>query len=132
MISMTRNQQAGSNTRPSAPLTFGSTPSYEFYEQVYSTPGPQEWITLPDSGQSKVVISFPTGSGTAFLEGTCSPPDMLGASGQEIGVSPAGVFSPIVYPVQDMVQNITSVLVEGETAIRMNVVGGTVAISVRC
>jgi hypothetical protein len=57
---------------------------------------------------------------------------MLGASGQEIGVSPAGVFSPIVYPVQDMVQNITSVLVEGETAIRMNVVGGTVAISVRC
>ena len=132
MVSMTRNTAAGSNTPPSAGMIFGSTPCYQFYEQVYTTQGAQEWITMPDAGQSKVTIAFPSGNGAAFLEATCSPPDMLGAPGQEIGVSPAGAFSPIVYPLQDTVNNITTVIIEGDMAIRINNLGGTVAISVRC
>jgi len=127
MVSMTRNPQSGSNTRP----VFG-VGSYEYYEQVYTTVGPQEWIALPDAGQCKVTISFPSGAGGAYLEGTTSPPDMLGAVGQEIGISPLGAYSPVHYVIQDEVNADTVVVTQGDTAIRVNVMGGTVGISVRC
>jgi hypothetical protein len=131
---MTRNPQAGSNTRPANVVTFGNVPSYQFYEQVYSTVGPQEWITLPDSGQSKVYISFPTGSGSAFLQGTCSPPDMCynPSQGSLSPLNYRGPYSPVLLDLTDGVTDITAITIEGESAIRLNVLGGTAAISVRC
>jgi hypothetical protein len=126
MISMTRNSAAGSNVNN--PPSSTGTYSVQFYEQIYNTTGPQEWITLPDSGQSKIVVSFPKGSGSAFLEGTSSPAPLL----QGIGKSPLGAYSPVIYQLTDDVTEITPVLVNGETAIRVNCLSGPVAISVRC
>ena len=127
MAMMTRNVAAGSNTRgPQNPAT---SPYVEFYEQLYATLGPQEWILLPDAGQSKVVLSFPKGAGFAFLDGTCSPPTV--AMGQE--VSPLGAYAPVIYPLVDPpVTDTTQVLIEGDSAIRVNVLSGSVGISVRC
>jgi hypothetical protein len=102
----------------------------QWYETQYKLPGPQEWIFLPDAFQVKVVLSFPAG-GAAFIEGTSSPPEiLLGESG---ATDQTGGASPIVYPLTDTVTDVTPLLVNGETAIRVNVLGGTrVAISVRC
>ena len=126
MAFMTRNQGAGSNTKGQWQTPANS--SVEFYEQIYTTAGPQEWITLPDSGQSKVVISFPNGPGGAFLEGTCSPGDLLVGQGK----SPTSPYTPVVYPLTDQVNDVTPVLVQGDTAIRINITSGIAALSVRC
>lgn len=123
MISMTRNDGAPSNIGQPGLTT------YRYYEKTYTGVGPQEWIILPDAvGKSKVVISFPAGSGGAFLEGTSSPGDVIAG----YGVNPIGAYSPIVYPLTDSVTDITPVLVQGETAVRINIAGGPAAISVRC
>ena len=130
VVSMTRNQQAGSNCRPNI------LGAYQEYEQIYTTLGPQEWIALPDAGQSKVSVSFPTGTGSAVLEGTCSPADMLyPASQNEQAVSPAnkfGAFSPIAYSISDSITEITAIVIQGDSAIRLNVIGAPAVISVRC
>ena len=124
---MTRNPAAGSNLN--SPQSSTGTWYAQFYEQIYTTVGPQEWIFLPDAGQSKVVISFPKGNGTAFLEGSCSPPTIL----QGIGLkSPLGNYSPVIYQLTDSVTEVTPLVINGETAIRVNCLSGTVGISVRC
>jgi hypothetical protein len=127
---MTRNQQAGSNIKTkwqTQPANF----STQFYEQLYTSAGSQEWISMPDAGQSKVVISFPLGVGAAFLEGTCSPPDLY--STVTSGTSPIGSTSPVTYVLQDTVTENTAIVIWGDAAIRINNVGGTpVGISVRC
>ena len=132
MISMTRNPAVGSNALPSAPGNEYYTPSYQFYEMVYNTLGPQEWITLPDAGQSKVVVSFPNGTGSAVLEGTCSPPEMVSPQGGLSPLNTRGAFSPFAYPITDSITEPTGILVQGDTAIRLNVIGAPAAISVRC
>jgi hypothetical protein len=134
MISMTRNEEAGSNTRPANVITFGNVPSYKYYEQVYFTIGPQEWITLPDAGQSKVVVTFPTGTGSAMLEGTASPPDMCynPSQGSLSPLNYRGPFSPATYPIVDTITEPTGVIIQGDTAIRLNIIGAPAAISVRC
>jgi hypothetical protein len=147
---LTRNDAAGSSTKTSFQ---GSTSYYvRFLEVIYNLLGPQEWIVLPDAGQSKVCISFPNGTGAAYLQGTCSPPDMLGegypfGTNQNLGPGTLGGvtgnsplnsstlvpgYSPVVYTIQDTVTDITPVLINGDTAIRLWVLAGTVGLSVRC
>jgi hypothetical protein len=122
---ITRNQQAGSNldnkTRPD------TGPQYvQFYEQVFTVPGPSEWFILPDPGPVKVCISFPSGSGSAQLQGTCSPPGVI--TGIETSLV-AG--SPVFYDLSETVSATTAILVQGESAIRLNVGYGPAAISIR-
>jgi len=121
MISMTRNQAQVSNASHPSGLCF------RWYEKKYATAGVQEWITLPDVGRCKVVLSFPT-PGAAYLEGTCSPGEVIDGS----VASPLGAFSPVTYPLTDEVSETTPLLVEGDTAIRVVALSGNVAISVRC
>jgi hypothetical protein len=114
MIQMSRSEGATSN--------YGrSSGAFRIYEKQYSTLGPQEWITFPDAGQSKVVISFQS-PGAAFLEGSCSCPTATNA----------GLLTPVVYPLTDTVTDVTQVTIEGDAAIRLNVLGGSAVISVRC
>ena len=123
MISLTRNQQAGSNARPS------NVGSYHQYEKAYNTVGPQEWITLPDTlAPCKVCVSFPQ-PGSAIIEGTCSPAEIL----QGTGTDTTGGWSPVFYPLAEMVTDTTQILVQGDTAIRLNILAGTIVIiSVNC
>ena len=114
MISMSRSEGAGSNYGKQAGV-------FRIYEKQYLTVGPQEWITLPDAGQSKVVVSFLT-AGSAFIEGSCSPPDATNA----------GLITPVTYAITDTVSDTTAVTLNGESMIRLNVLGGTAVISVRC
>jgi hypothetical protein len=124
-VSMTRNEMGGGGSSNYSRPDAGP---WRYYEMSYKTVGPQEWIFLPDVGKSKVVLMFPF-PGAAFIEGSCSPvEDIL----QNIA-DPTEVFSPGIYPLTDTVQDTTQLLVEGETAIRVNVVGGTnIIICVRC
>ena len=124
MISMSRAETTLSN------IAQPTLQPWRFYEKEYTTAGPQEWITLPDCGPVKVVLSFPSGPGSAFIEGTASPYDAVLPN--DGAVNPIGAYSPIVYPLTDTVTDITPLLVQGETAIRINNVGGICAVSVRC
>lgn len=89
--------------------------SFRYYEQTYSQPGAQEWITMADAGKTKVVVA-PNG-GYARLEGTCSPPnDILG---NLVSPSQTGIAIPTIYIIQDDITDNTAILVEGDTAIRL-------------
>ena len=123
MVSMTRSDAAQSN------ISQPGLQPWKYYEKMYTTSGPQEWITMPDCKKVGVVISFPSGPAAAFLEGTCSPYDAIQSLG---GVNPIGAYSPILVPITDTVTDVTSLVTQGWTAIRINSLGGNVAISVRC
>lgn len=101
--------------------------SYNFYETVYQKTGKQEWIIMPGLGcggiSASVTLSFPLG-GSAFIEATTSPASVVSGT-----FSPS--YSPVVYPICDAVQDTTNLTIQGPTAIRVNVVGGTPMISVR-
>ena len=104
---------------------------FAFYEAVYSTPGPQEWVFLPGFAKAKVCISFPA-QGSAFLEGTVSPPNDAERRADAVLASAAAVFSPAVYPLTDHVVDTTVLTIEGDTAVRVNVLGGSkVVLSIR-
>lgn len=107
-----------------------SSGPFVYYEQTYTSAGPQEWIFLPDAvSPCKVCISFQA-PGAAFLEGTASPPNDVNG----IAVpGTQGLAVPVPYTIVDVVTDTTAQLVQGDTAIRLNIVGGTsVTISVRC
>ena len=128
MAYMTRNA-----TQPGA--SNFSTPSgpNQFYEQRYTTAGPQEWIYAPDVGPWYVTIYFPNGPGAAFIEGSDEPPSDVGNTQTNSYVTSLPVYSAQhVYPITDHVVDITRVKIEGATAIRVNVLGGTVDVTVRC
>jgi hypothetical protein len=125
MIIINRNAAISSNTLPTA-RGFTGNGEFRFYETLYVTTGPQEWIILPDTGIVGVILSFPQ-AGAAYLQATCSPPDIV--SGQN--VSPLGNYAPVVFTLQDVVTDLTFVSVAGPTAIRLNIEGGSCAISVR-
>lgn len=105
-----------------------STGPFVFYEQTYTDVGPREWIYLPDCMPVKVVVSG-TGAWSAFIEGTASPPNDIEGI---LVPGTVGVPIPITYPLTDTVTDVTPILVQGETAIRINSLGGTVSVSVRC
>ena len=126
MVTMTRSEQAGSNL-----LSPGIQP-WRYFERAYPALGPAEWISLPDAAfPVSVVVSFPgISGGAANLEATSSTMDTIVNMGS---VNPLAPFSPIVYQIStDTIIATTTFLVQGHTAIRLNIVGGTVAISVRC
>lgn len=101
----------------------------QFYEQRYETIGPQEWIYAPDAGPMYVTI-FPVGSSSAFLEGTDEPP--ADAGGTATIVANRSLYgSTHYYPITDTVTDITRTEVRGCTAVRVNVLGGAVDVTVR-
>ena len=118
-VTLTRNSSAGSN------LT-GNAQYIQFYERIYTVAGPSEWFIMPDTGLVKVCISFPTGVGSAQLQGTASPPTVI--TGIEKSSVPG---SPVVYDLSDTVIETTVISVRGESAIRLNVGTGPAAISIR-
>jgi hypothetical protein len=104
----------------------------QFYEQRYSTPGPQEWIFAPDAGPMYVTLYFVNGAGSAFLEGSDEAPNDISM------IPPNSVVAALPYynndhkyPLTDTVVDTTRVKVEGCTAVRVNVLGGSVDVTVR-
>lgn len=122
---ISRNSEAGSNLgNKTSPA---NTPRFcRYFEQVYTEAGFTEWLLLPDAGIYKVCISFPTGVGSAQLRGTCSPPDVI--TGQSPAVT---ATSPVGYDLSEMVTDTTAILVQGDSAIRLNIGTGPVCLSVR-
>jgi hypothetical protein len=115
--------------------------SYQFYETIYTNIGPNEWIIMTSIGYggicASVTVSFPNGTGTCFLEGTTSPAHVV--DGTQV---PKGCAGPVCYPVQGHpidpndgsileITQITNFTIQGPTAIRINLTGGTAMISVR-
>ena len=115
--------------------------SYQFYETIYTNVGPQEWIIMPSIGNGgiagSVTISFPNGQGACFIEGTTSPAHIV--DGTQV---PKGYAGPVPYLVAghpidpntgtvSEVTEITNFTIQGPTAIRVNLTGGTAMISVR-
>lgn len=107
---------------------------YQFYEQRYVTVGPQEWIFAPDSGAMYVTLFFPT-EGAAFIESTDEGPTDINAPKLPATASPAQTGVPLSYshnyPQTDTVVDHVRIKVEGVTAIRVNLVGGSCDITVR-
>lgn len=93
---------------------------FKFYENSYATGVAQESIYMPDFEGCSVTISFPA-AGTASLEVTDSPPDIIDA-GNGVWFTHAS-FSAI--------SATTSAFVKGPTAIRVSRASGTVKIGVR-
>ena len=106
----------------------------QFYEARYATPGPQEWIFAPDAGPWYVTLFFNvSGGGAAFLEGCDEwPEDMLDQFDKLSGGFPAVCAAHHNYPLTDTAIDTIRVKVEGSTGVRVNVVGGTVDVTVRC
>lgn len=117
----------------------------QYYEQIY-TAGVQEWILLPDCLYPvAVAINFQTGGGGATLEATWSPPSTLGIISSQGSVWPTGPQQPANYGGPFIIPWAFSIdgtdiyvltgpsytLVQGPTAIRLNVQSGTATISVR-
>lgn len=114
---------------------------YQFYEARYVTAGPQEWIFAPDAGAMYVTVFFPQG-GAAFIEGTDESPADINASYTTAGLpqnlpsSNPMTVTPLLhyshnYPLTDIVTDVTRIKVEGCTAVRINVVGGSADVTVR-
>ncbi len=107
---------------------------YQFYEQRYVTVGPQEWIFAPDSGAMYVTIFFPTG-GAAFIESTDEGPTDINSLGLPANAPSSLTGLPIHYghnyPQTATVSDVVRVKIEGATAIRVNLVGGSCDITVR-
>ena len=127
------------NRNPSQPgASTWNTPAarpVQFFEARYATAGPQEWIYAPDAGPWYVTLYFMgQGGGAAFLEGTDEGiTDITGTP-----MSPPTPWNAQLlaaqhnYPLTDTVTDVTRVKVEGATAVRVNVVGGTVDVTARC
>lgn len=104
----------------------------QFLEARYTGVGPQEWIYAPDSGEWAVTMFFlEVGGGSAFLEGTDEPPCDVG------GTCPASPRPDVLneqhfYPITETVTDTTRVIVKCCTAVRVNVLGGTVDVTARC
>ena len=109
----------------------GGKSPVQFYEKRYYTSGPQEWIYAPDAGRMAVTLYFLQGAASAYLEGTDeSPNDILSFdAGNNM---PAPFASEHRYALTDTVTDTTRVIVEACTAVRVNVIGGTVDVTVRC
>ena len=126
------------NRTPNPPgANIWNTPSgrpMQFYEARYNTVGPQEWIMAPDAGPWYVTLYFNApGGGAAFIEGSDEcPEDILGQFDKLSGGVPAVCNVNHTYPLTDTVIDIVRVKVEGATAIRVNVLGGTVDVTARC
>ena len=103
----------------------------QFFEERYTTPGPQPWIYAPDAGRWAVTVFFNMGAGAAFIEGTDeSPNDIQGVIPP--GSDPVRISSSHYYPLTETVTDATRIIVEGCTAVRINVLGGTVDVTARC
>ena len=111
------------------PVAAGPT-SYQFYETIYTNPGPQEWIIMPSLGcggiSASITISFPSGAGAGALEATTSPSSIVMGTQK-----PKGYAGPAVYTLQDSITDITNVTIQGPTAIRFNLSSGSAMVSVR-
>jgi hypothetical protein len=108
----------------------------QFFEDRYNSPGPQEWIFAPDSGPWYVTLYFVvSGGGAAYLEGSDeAPSDILSSNiSPPASVKLAALYgNEHRYPLTETVIDTVRVKVEGATAVRVNVVGGTVDLTARC
>jgi hypothetical protein len=124
---MTRNASqpgVGSYTNPLGPN--------QFYEQRYTTVGPQEWIYAPDAGPWYVTLYFTAGPGSAFIEGTDEGPSDITGTAPNSSVAALPVWKvDHRYNWTDTVTDTTRVEIRGSTAVRVNVVGGTVDVTAR-
>jgi hypothetical protein len=139
-ISMQSGTQPPGLSNYERPVAAGGG-SYQFYETIYTISGPQEWIIMPQLGpgtvDASVTVSFPTGAGAVSLEGTTSPACIIDGK-----FTPKGYAGPVTYmlaghPIdpntgfQMNLTDTTNFLIQGPTAIRINLLGGSCMISVR-
>jgi hypothetical protein len=86
---------------------------------------------------ASVTVSFPQGGGSCYLEGTTSPGHVVDGT-----QTPKGYNGPVPYLVPGhpidpangqptVITDITNFTIQGPTAIRLNMMGGTAMISVR-
>lgn len=113
------NSALGSNTANPGQSN-SNWQSFHFFEKTYTTTGAQEWIYLSDAGVFGVTISFPV-AGSGIVEMTTSPPD-IAMAGQAVNVQ-VGTGT---------ISTSTTYIVQGATAIRLNIATGTqVKLSIR-
>ena len=138
-INMSSSTQPPGCSNYEHPVTAGPC-SYQFYEAIYTVPGPQEWISMPQLGPGmvdcSVTVSFPSGLGQCTLEGTTSPACIVNGTQVPKGYAGPAVYNLPGHPLdangqQTYITDITNFLIQGPTAIRINLVGGSCMISVR-
>ena len=126
-ISMQAGAQSAGLSNYERPVAAGGA-SYQFYEQLYTVSGPQEWIIMPSIGcggiSASVTLSFPK-QGEAVVEATDSPASVV--SGAQTKTPWSG---PVVYQLCDSTSDTTHLIIQGPTAIRVNCTGSAM-ISVR-
>jgi hypothetical protein len=127
MPNMTRNP-----SQPGVSNFDSNSGYYQFYEQRYTTVGPQEWIFAPDAGPWYVAIYFMGGAGSAYIEASDeSPNDLNGIETNSVTAALPVFKTSHGYPLTETVSDFIRVKVEGATAVRVNVLGGTVDVTAR-
>jgi hypothetical protein len=104
---------------------------FQFYEQRYTFAGPQEWIFSPDGARMAITVFFPLGGGSCFIEGSDESPFDINKT-LPSRIIPGDKGNIHIYPITDTIQDTTRVVVEACTAVRVNVLGGTVDVTVHC
>ena len=120
------NQQGGFSNPNGGPSRY-----LELQYGANGVVGPQEWIYAPDAGRWAVTIFFLNGPGSAFIEGTDMSPFDLQGIDPENPLAPQG-GSYMIYPLTDIVSDTTRVIVQCCSAVRINVLGGTVNVTACC
>lgn len=99
-----------------------TNPAFEYYQVSTSTVGAGDAIYLPRSGIVSVTL-YLDAAGTAVIEGTDSPPALI--EGTTSGTAKWAAWSI------GAVTATASAIVEGYTAIRINVTSGTWTLCVK-
>ena len=103
------------STRTSSTVAGNPSDPLQFIELTYndSVTGGRDWIYLPDAVSSISTCVSGTGSWSAFVEATDSPPDVVDAGNAVTFPWPLGTVSAT---------NATTLM--GATAVRINIVSG--------
>ena len=120
MPTLTRAPQHPAVSNTAAPNGPGL---WQYYEKTYLATGQQEWIYIPDATFPAGVVVSGSGSWSAYVIATDSPPDIIAA----------GTAVTYTWPVGTVTAT-TNATIQGATAIAVYVVllGTNVKISVRC
>ena len=121
----------------------GYTP-VKYYEARYTATGPNEWIYGPGDGEPWFVTVYflASGGGSAFIEGSDEAPSDIQKQNSLVvpNPPPPGLPATLIpgtgnihtYALTDTVTDTTRVMVQGSTAVRINLIGGVADVTATC
>jgi hypothetical protein len=112
----------------------GGSGPFQFIEDVYSAPGPQGWVFLPDSIYPiDVTVAVVGGDASYSIEATDSPPYLVtgDATLSQRSTAQGGLGQASAYILYDILESDFHFSITGPTAIRLNLASGKVQISIR-